>query len=111
MRFSTTRARRGRTLQATLRGRISQKQAELKEAARAGILKKYNADFLLNETFYFDYQGQVITNVTICGTPAVYANFRPLEEGDVVDITFAPLDNEKGQSKGFFELLFGKSKK
>ena len=66
----------------------------MKETARAAALKKYNADFLLNETFYFDYQEKVITHVTICGTPAVYANFRPLVEGEVVDVRLLPLKGE-----------------
>ena len=67
-------------------GSATARESELKETARAAALKKYNADFLLNETFYFDYQDKVITHVTICGTPAVYANFRPLQKGDVLDM-------------------------
>ena len=69
-------------------------QSELKEMARAAALQKYNADFLLNETFYFDYQDKIITHVTICGTPAVYANFRPLQKNDVADIELVPIEGD-----------------
>ena len=75
-------------------GNTQAKESELKETARAAALKKYNADFLLNETFYFDYQEKVITHVTICGTPAVYANFRPLADDEVVDVKLVPYSGE-----------------
>ena len=95
-------------------GNAAAKEAELKETARAAALKKYNCDFLLNETFYFDYQEKVITHVTICGTPAVYANFRPLVEGEVVDVKLAPFAGEgveEEQPKGLFDSIFGLFKK
>ena len=79
-------------------GSANATQSELKETARAAALKKYNADFLLNETFYFDYQDKVITHVTICGTPAVYANFRPLKKGDVIDMRLVSGDGIFGGS-------------
>ena len=69
-------------------------QADLKEMARAAALQKYNADLLLNETFYFDYQDKIITHVTICGTPAVYANFRPLQKDEVADIKLVPITGD-----------------
>lgn len=69
-------------------------QSELKEMARAAALQKYNADFLLNETFYFDYQDKIITHITICGTPAVYANFRPLQKNDVADVELVPIEGD-----------------
>ena len=61
------------------------KESDLKEQAREAALQKYNADLLLNEQFYVDRQDKVITRITICGTPAVYANFRPLKASDVLD--------------------------
>lgn len=95
-------------------GNAAAKEAELKETARAAALKKYNCDFLLNETFYFDYQDKVITHVTICGTPAVYANFRPLVEGEIVDVKLAPFAGEgieDEQPKGLLDSIFGLFKK
>ncbi len=87
-------------------GNAQAKESELKETARAAALKKYNADFLLNETFYFDYQEKVVTHVTICGTPAVYANFRPLQKDEVVDVKMAPFSGSgaaaEDQPKGLF---------
>ena len=91
-------------------GNAQAKESELKETARAAALKKYNADFLLNETFYFDYQEKVITHITICGTPAVYANFRPLVDGEVVDVKLVPFEGEdapKEEQKGGLFGLFG----
>ena len=88
-------------------GNAQAKESELKETARAAALKKYNADFLLNETFYFDYQDKVITHVTICGTPAVYANFRPLVEGEVVDVKLAPFAGDGAPKEEATGGLFG----
>jgi len=85
------------------------KESDLKATARAAALKKYNADFILNETFYFDYQEKVITHVTICGTPAVYANFRPMKQGDVLDLKLIPISNESaiggGEPVGFLQMI------
>lgn len=91
-------------------------QAELKETARAAALKKYNAEFLLNETFYFDYQDKVITHVTICGTPAVYANFHALQPNEVADTKLVPFtgdvqDAEEEQPKGLLDSILGIFKK
>ena len=91
-------------------------QAELKETARAAALQKYNAEFLLNETFYFDYQDKVITHVTICGTPAVYANFHALQPNEVADTKLVPftgdvLDAEEEQPKGLLDSILGIFKK
>lgn len=84
-------------------GNAGGSESELKEMARSAALQKYDADLLLNETFYFDYQQSVvvvnnsprieniITHVTICGTPAVYTNFHALTEDEVVDVQFAPI--------------------
>lgn len=92
------------------------KESELKELARATALAKYNADFLLNETFYFDYADKVITHVTICGTPAVYTNWRPLKAGDIVDTRIMGLngeaaDVEEEQPKRFVDMFLGLFKK
>lgn len=89
------------------------KEYDLKEALRAAVLQKYNADFLLNEYFYVDRQDKVITRVTICGTPAVYANFRPLKEGDVIDFRLVGPNGKDGgdEPKSFWEALFGGLKK
>ena len=92
------------------------KESELKELARATALAKYNADFLLNETFYFDYADKVITHVTICGTPAVYTNWRPLKAGDIVDTRIMGLngeaaDVEEEQPKSFLDMFLGLFKK
>jgi hypothetical protein len=92
------------------------KESELKEQAREAALAKYNADFLLNEQFYVDREDKVITRVTICGTPAVYANFRPLSAGDVIDFRQMKADggeagDEEEQPQGFlgiFQKLFKK---
>ena len=87
------------------------KESELKESVRAAALQKYNADFLLNETFYFDYQDKVIIRTTICGTPAVYSNFRPKKDGDVIDVKFVGLNGgqpEDDQPKSFWDSLFKK---
>ena len=87
-------------------------EADLKEAVRDAVLQKYNADFLLNETFYVDRQGKIITRVTICGTPAVYANFRPLQEGDVLDFRLVGGgEAEEEQPKSIWDSLFGAFKK
>ena len=90
------------------------KEADLKEIARAAALAKYKADFLLNEKFYFDYQEKVITHVTICGTPAVYANFRPLGENDVIDLKIMSVDGGAGEDdapKGLIDMILGLFKK
>jgi hypothetical protein len=92
------------------------KESELKELARATALAKYNADFLLNETFYFDYADKVITHVTICGTPAVYTNWRPLKAGDIVDTRIMGLngeaaDVEEEKPKSFVDQIIGLFKK
>lgn len=89
------------------------KEADLKEALRAAVLQKYDADFLLNEYFYVDRQDKVITRVTICGTPAKYANFRPLKEGDVIDFRLVGQNGQDGgdEPKSFWEALFGGFKK
>ena len=71
------------------------KESELKEQAREAALAKYNADFLLNEQFYVDRQDKVITRITICGTPAVYTNFRPLTTDDVVDFRIMSADGNE----------------
>ena len=89
-------------------GNTQAKESELKETARAAALKKFNADFMLNETFYFDYQDKVVTHVTICGTPAVYANFRPLQKGELVDVKLAPYSGgaaEDSNQKGLFDSI------
>lgn len=93
------------------------KEADLKETARAAALQKYNADFLLNETFYFDYLDKIITHVTICGTPAVYSNFRPynpLTDEEVVDTQIVPLAGdiqEPEKPKTLWETIIGIFKK
>lgn len=93
------------------------KEEDLKETARAAALQKYNADFLLNETFYFDYSGKIITHVTICGTPAVYTNFRPynpLMDEDVVDVKLVPMVGdvqEVEKPKSLWETFIGLFKK
>ena len=89
------------------------KEADLKEALRAAVLQKYDADFLLNEYFYVDRKDKVITRVTICGTPAVYANFRPLQEGDVIDFRLVGPNGKEGsdEPKSIWESLFGVFKK
>ena len=81
--------------------------------ARAAALQKYNADFLLNETFYFDYQDKIITYVTICGTPAVYANFRPLQKDEVADIELVPIEGDVQvvQRKSLLDSILGIFKK
>ncbi|MBO5619002.1 MAG: hypothetical protein J5902_03355 [Paludibacteraceae bacterium] len=83
------------------------KEAELKEQARAAVLAAYNADFLLNEKIYVDYQDNVLTQVVVCGTPAVYANFRPYQQGDIIDVKIMPLEGdpsaEEEKPKGFFD--------
>ena len=79
---------------------VTAKEADLKQAIRAAVLEKYNADFILNEQFYVDYQNKIVTRITICGTPAVYANFRELSDGDVIDRELVDPDGE-GQTKGF----------
>ena len=87
------------------------KESELKESVRAAALQKYKADFLLNETFYFDYQEKVVIRTTICGTPAVYANFRPIKEGDVIDVKFMGLKGGEGEDdepKSFWDSLLKK---
>jgi len=82
------------------------KEADLKAAIRAAVLAKYNADFILNEQFYVDYQNKIITRITICGTPAVYANFRELKEGDVIDYELvAPSQTASGGAFSFFDLF------
>lgn len=81
-------------------GNTQATESELKETARAAALKKFNADFMLNETFYFDYQDKVITHVTICGTPAVYANFRPLQKDELVDAKLVPFSGEGAAGVG-----------
>ena len=90
-------------------------QSELKETARAAALKKYNAEFLLNETFYFDYQDKAITHVTICGTPAVYANFHELKKGEPIDNkvgAFGADDEDgEGQPKSILDTIMGLFKK
>ncbi len=88
-------------------------QDELKQMARAAALQKYNADFLLNETFYFDYQDKIITYVTICGTPAVYANFRPLQKDEVADIKLVPVEGDVQvvQRKSLLDSFLGIFKK
>lgn len=96
-------------------GNANTSQNDLKEMARTAALQKYKADFLLNETFYFDYSNNVITHVTICGTPAVYANFRPIEQGDILDLKIVPL-NIVGQEteekpKGLLDNIFNIFKK
>lgn len=85
------------------------KESELKETARNTVLSQNKADFLLNETFYFDRADKVITHITICGTPAIYANFRPLKENEVVDVKLVPIaGDEEEKPKSFFDLLFKK---
>lgn len=90
-------------------------QDQLKETARAEALKKYNAEFLLNETFYFDYQDKVITNVTICGTPAVYANFHELKKGEPIDTKVSAYgaddEDEEGKPKSLLDTIMGLFKK
>lgn len=61
------------------------KENEIKAFARESVLKKYNADLILNEQMYFNYSNNVITSVVVCGTPAIYTNFRPMTENDVID--------------------------
>ena len=92
------------------------KESEVKETARATVLAKYKADFLLNETFYFDYADKVITHVTICGTPAVYTNWRPLKAGDIVDtrimgLNGAPAEAEEEKPKSILDMILGLFKK
>ena len=79
------------------------KESDLKAAIRAAVLEKYNADFILNEQFYVDYQNKIITRVTICGTPAIYANFRELKEGDVID--YELINPSKSSQGGAFSFL------
>ena len=78
-------------------------------------MAKYKADFLLNETFYFDYADKVITHVTICGTPAVYTNWRPLKDGDIVDTRLMGLNGAAAeveeQPKSFLDMIIGLFKK
>ncbi len=98
-------------------GNAELKEADLKETARAAALQKHNADFLLNETFYFDYLDKIITHVTICGTPAVYTNFRPynpLAEEEVVDTQLVPMAGdiqEAEKPKTLWETIIGIFKK
>lgn len=94
-------------------GNTSGNESELKEMARSAALQMHNADLLLNETFYFDYQEKVITHVTICGTPAVYTNFHPLRDNEVVDVHFAPIagDPETEQKPSFLNTLLNLFKK
>lgn len=92
------------------------KESEVKEMARSAALAKYKADFILNEKFYIDYQDKVITHVTICGTPAVYANFRPLKAGDVIDTRIMGFNGEAAeddpeQPKGILDIIMGWFKK
>ena len=61
------------------------KENEIKDFARESVLKKYNADLILNEQMYFNYSNNVITSVVVCGTPAIYTNFRPMTENDAID--------------------------
>lgn len=72
-------------------GNSNSKEEELKNTARAAALQMYNADVLLGETFYFDYQREFITHVTICGTPAVYTNFHILKDTEAVDLNLVPI--------------------
>lgn len=82
------------------------KESELKETARNTVLTQNKADFLLNETFYFDRAEKVITHVTICGTPAIYANFRPLKADEVVDVKLVPIaGDEQEKPKSFFDIF------
>lgn len=90
-------------------GNAGGKESELKEMARSAALQMHNADLLLNETFYFDYMEHVsvinniatkeniITHVTICGTPAIYTNFHTLKDNEVVDVQFAPIVDNTAQ--------------
>ncbi len=80
-------------------GNVARKESELKEQARSAVLQKYNADLLLNETFYFDYSENIITHVTICGTPAIYTNFHILKEDEVVDTKIAPQTDTKAENE------------
>lgn len=95
-------------------GNAQTSEADLKEVARSAALNKYKADFLLNETFYFDRQDKIITHVTICGTPAVYTNFRPLADGEVVDVKLAPISGdqvEEEKPKSLLDTILGLFKK
>lgn len=64
----------------------NRKDAE--EYARYNAYGKYNADFILNEQFYYEYDaaGKMITNITICGTPGVYTNFHVQKSSDVLEL-------------------------
>jgi hypothetical protein len=76
---------------------------EAKEMARYTALQKYNADFLLNETFYYEYDSsnKMITRVIICGTPAIYSNFRIWKPGDVLELP------STGQEESSAKSIFG----
>ncbi|MGN1248206.1 MAG: hypothetical protein ACI4UO_06430, partial [Paludibacteraceae bacterium] len=95
-------------------GNAQVSEAELKQTARSAALNKYNADFLLNETFYFDRQDKIITHVTICGTPAVYTNFRPWNGEEVVDVKLVPITGdvqEEEKPKSLWDSILGIFKK
>ena len=75
------------------------KASELKELARIAVLKENDADVLLKEQYYFDYdaQGANIVSITICGTPAIYTNFRTITDKDCVDMNTE--DNADGATQ------------
>lgn len=88
----------------------SKNKEEVKALARNTVLQKYDADFLLNEQFYFDYdsKGRMITRVIICGTPAVYSNFRKATPDDVLVLPGATSDDVEASFLGSFFKLFQK---
>lgn len=89
------------------------KAAELKELARIQLIKDNNADILLNDQYYFDYdaEGKIITAVTVCGTPAVYANFHSLNAEEVIDRK--TLENADGATSqvSFLQMILNLFKK
>ena len=89
----------------------STRPAEVKEMAREAALQKYNADFLLNEQFFFDYEGKTITRVYISGTPAKYANFRAINQTDLLEWQNSPDEDEADQPVSLLQKILSIFKK
>jgi len=90
--------------------------ADVKQRAIVNAMKNANADVLVEPTFETEIKSGTI-NVTVTGFPAVYKNFRSIEEGDIELIkasaihkadVYEPEQQKKKKGVGvFFAILVG----